>query len=142
MTQQLSLFSQDEVPTEEVLSKCCVACGEDKPLSDFPMLRRGIGERNTLRSVCKECHSKAVAVVVDYRKKNPLPQDHCCPLCGRDEKAFHREGRYRTQSPFSVDHNPETLKVRGWICNPCNSSMGLAKHSIDVLKNMIDYLKA
>ena len=142
MTRQLSLFPEEELSDDDCLYKTCVACGCEKSVDNFGILVRRVGERNTLRTVCKECDTKARAVVGDYRKKNPLPQDYCCPLCGRDEKAFHKEGRYRTQSPFSVDHNPETLEVRGWICNPCNSSMGLAKHSVDVLKNMIDYLKA
>ncbi len=142
MTRQLSLFPEEELSNDDCLSKTCIACGCEKPIDNFGILVRRVGERNTLRTVCKECDSEARSVVGDYRKKNPLPQDYCCPLCGRNEKAFHREGRYRTQSPFSVDHNPETLEVRGWICNPCNSSMGLAKHSIDVLKNMIDYLQA
>jgi hypothetical protein len=142
MTQQLSLFPVDEVLPDEVLSKTCIACGCDKVIKDFPILRRGRGERDTMRSVCKECHKVACSVVTSYRDKNPIPKDFCCPLCNRNMEDFQKEGRYRTQSPFSVDHNPVTLEIRGWICNPCNSSMGLAKHSVDVLKNMIDYLRA
>lgn len=142
MAHQLSLFPQEQLSTEDCLYKTCIACLCSKPTSDFSILVRRQGDRNTLRTVCKECTAVATDIVNSYRHHNPIPEDFACPLCKRSIEDFHSQGRYRTQSPFSVDHNPETLEIRGWICNPCNSSMGLAKHSVSVLENMIKYLQA
>lgn len=40
-----------------------------------------------------------------------------------------------------VDHNHQTKKVRGLLCNHCNRALGLMKESIANLKNMIQYLE-
>jgi hypothetical protein len=40
-----------------------------------------------------------------------------------------------------VDHNHETGKVRGLLCNPCNRAIGLLKEDINILKSAIEYLK-
>lgn len=39
------------------------------------------------------------------------------------------------------DHNHETGKFRGWICTRCNLALGLVKDNIEVLIEMIKYLK-
>ena len=40
-----------------------------------------------------------------------------------------------------VDHNHETGKVRGLLCNNCNRGIGLLGDSIDNLKSAIKYLE-
>lgn len=58
-------------------------------------------------------------------------QGGCCAICGaRPEKKI-----------LSVDHNHETKKVRGLICNPCNIAIGNAKENPIILFNMIKYLE-
>ncbi len=39
---------------------------------------------------------------------------------------------------FDHCHNSDTF--RGWICNPCNTALGLMSNSVLYLQNMIDYL--
>ena len=72
---------------------------------------------------------------------NKIPEDYACPLCKKTHLNYKNSGRYWTQSPFSVDHCQKTRVVRGWICNPCNSAMGLAQHNPDLLKKMANYLE-
>lgn len=55
-------------------------------------------------------------------------QKGCCAIC-------HRIRR------LGVDHSHETTKVRGLLCNGCNSLLGYASDSVDILKNAIRYLK-
>lgn len=39
-----------------------------------------------------------------------------------------------------VDHNHETLNVRGILCTNCNTGLGHARDSIDLLDSMINYI--
>jgi hypothetical protein len=41
-----------------------------------------------------------------------------------------------------VDHNHETGKVRGLICNPCNCALGFVRDEPDTMLRLIEYLKA
>ncbi len=42
---------------------------------------------------------------------------------------------------FSVDHNHNTGKVRGLLCNNCNAGIGLFQDSIKILEKALLYLK-
>ena len=41
-----------------------------------------------------------------------------------------------------VDHDHETGKVRGLLCNPCNAAIGFLEDDISLLKKAIGYLGA
>lgn len=45
-----------------------------------------------------------------------------------------------TEKPY-VDHNHITGKVRGLLCNSCNSILGWSKENINTLRNAIKYLE-
>lgn len=60
-------------------------------------------------------------------------QDYACAICHLDEEMFDRE--------LSVDHNHKTNKKRGLLCQNCNSLLGMAKDSIEILESAIQYLK-
>ena len=53
-----------------------------------------------------------------------------CPICSKD-----------ITRNLSVDHNHTTGKIRGFICNKCNLSIGNAEDSPDRLRAMADYLE-
>lgn len=40
-----------------------------------------------------------------------------------------------------VDHCHRTGRVRGLLCGHCNSALGHAKDSADILRNLLDYIK-
>lgn len=60
-------------------------------------------------------------------------QEHKCAACKREQAT---EGRR-----FALDHNHETKKVRGILCQPCNTSLGLLKTNKDTLRALITYLE-
>jgi hypothetical protein len=56
----------------------------------------------------------------------------CCAICGRLHSEFKKK--------LAVDHCHSTGKVRGILCSNCNSILGHAHDSIEVLQKAIDYL--
>ena len=61
-----------------------------------------------------------------------LKQSNKCAICGSTD--------WGRPSP-SIDHDHETGKVRGLLCNRCNRTLGLAEDSIPLLTKMIKYLE-
>lgn len=57
-----------------------------------------------------------------------------CAICRGDNK-------YQREQRFSVDHDHETGKIRGLLCNHCNVMIGWAKESPEVLEAAADYLR-
>jgi hypothetical protein len=55
-----------------------------------------------------------------------------CAVCGTDQ--------YNNRGP-QIDHDHETGKVRGILCNACNGGMGLFKDNTDIMEAAIAYLK-
>jgi len=58
-------------------------------------------------------------------------QDGRCCIC----KCLLEEGHFR------IDHNHKSGKVRGLLCNSCNSGIGLLKDSPEILLSALEYLK-
>lgn len=70
-----------------------------------------------------------------FNKFNELKiqQNHCCAICGTNKP----NGR---TNEFVVDHCHNTGKVRGLLCHPCNSGIGMFKDEVDILNKAILYL--
>ena len=140
MLTQLDLFGLNKKDTTPSL-KLCYGCKKELPITMFRVLVKRHGKRHTLSSTCSTCDDMADLLKKEFKKTNPLPENYKCPLCYRSHEDYKNTGRYFTQSPFSVDHCQEKMVVRGWICNPCNSAMGLAQHDPKLLKKLASYLE-
>jgi hypothetical protein len=62
-------------------------------------------------------------------------QNGRCMICKRTEGGG-RSGR------MVVDHDHATLIVRGLLCSPCNTMLGLANDDQTILASAISYLQA
>lgn len=60
-------------------------------------------------------------------------QGNLCKIC-------NVEGDKNLHGFLYVDHCHTTLKIRGLLCQRCNSLLGLAKDSVTILENAISYL--
>lgn len=58
-----------------------------------------------------------------------------CAICGRT-----REENGKRKKMLAVDHCHKTNRVRGLLCAPCNSSIGLMQESPEILQKAIQYL--
>ena len=60
-------------------------------------------------------------------------QKGLCALCERPQEQFKRR--------FAIDHNHDTGKARGLLCDRCNTGLGKMNDSINQLEKAIKYLK-
>lgn len=63
-----------------------------------------------------------------------MDQKHKCYICGK--KAEDKEGK-----GLCVDHSHETNNVRGLLCKPCNTMLGVIKEDVKLIKKMLEYLQ-
>ena len=57
-----------------------------------------------------------------------------CAIC-------HRTGSSKRRTRLVVDHDHETGKVRGLLCDGCNRALGLLKDNADVLRSAAEYVE-
>jgi hypothetical protein len=68
---------------------------------------------------------------LDYEKYNTMldKQNGVCDICKR------------VPVKPVIDHCHKTNKVRGIICNTCNSGIGMLKDDLKIIKNAVKYLE-
>lgn len=61
-------------------------------------------------------------------------QGNCCDICKIHISALPKR--------LAIDHNHETGKIRGLLCNRCNIALGGFKDNIQILENALVYLNS
>jgi hypothetical protein len=61
-------------------------------------------------------------------------QGGCCAICGKHQSELRKK--------LHVDHNHKTGKVRGLLCQNCNSVIGQSYENREILNNAILYLES
>jgi hypothetical protein len=83
---------------------------------------------------------KCFGITLDDYNTMLAGQNGVCAICGNSEISFDkRTGNTRS---LSVDHNHQTGQIRGLLCGKCNKMIGLAKDTIKILEQAINYLKS
>ena len=135
--------------SEDGSARRCGHCGKWKPATPehFEANRRkpnGIGSR--CRGCLKEYNHTPTRRARRHRhhlrdeyQLTPLEysdmeraQGHTCALCGEPCSTGRR---------LAVDHDHETGRVRGLLCNQCNRVLGLAGDDPDRLRRMAAYVE-
>ena len=97
-------------------------------------------------SWCMECddehHTYTYDTMIKLRRKYKLTlddwwsmyaaQEYHCACC---ERKYNTDG-----TALCVDHNHTTGKIRGLLCDQCNTAIGMVQDNTNILKNMINYL--
>lgn len=120
---------------------CCSICGEGSLLLQHgKQWRCAARTRRSLR--VKVAYAKMAygdgkflvpeVVEVAYDELN-LSQDGKCAICDKP---------CTVNSVLSVDHCHETGKIRGLLCNKCNTGIGLLGDNIEGVQAALDYLKS
>ena len=101
----------------------CVKCGTWKSERKF---------RSTHRA-CRKCNAfsdRARKFGITEEQLMEYVNHPCCDICGDDF----------SNSKLCVDHDHRTGKIRGVLCNHCNTALGLFKDKIVNLSIAINYL--
>lgn len=120
--------------------KVCNVCQRYLPTGQFQLNQNGKGNRPIRRPSCDDCReiidgvnvSSADKIKWNRRKPNLVP--FTCPICGKTTIPG-------LTSKVVLDHDHNTGKVRGWICDSCNTGIGRFKDDIGLLKKAISYLE-
>jgi len=117
----------------------CKRCHERKSVDEFPALLSGkyrcrgcLNEMNHAQQLRRmKCESAQFEALLQA-------QNSRCAICGASHGHKSRRG---TVCRLAIDHDHETGKVRGLLCNNCNRGLGRFKDSIENLEAAIRYLK-
>jgi hypothetical protein len=71
-------------------------------------------------------------ITLEQEQQMLIEQKYCCKTCGKHESIVGK---------LVPDHNHQTKRVRGMLCNGCNRALGQVEENIIVLKNLISYLE-
>ena len=111
---------------------CCIDCQKEKQKNSW-------GSRSPKKRLEQHLKYKYGVTHAEFSQQWD-EQGGCCAIC-RDElpDLMTYENRRRG---YAIDHNHDTGEFRGILCLKCNSLLGMAKDSTDVLKKAIEYLDA
>jgi len=123
--------------------KPCSKCGLFKPLTEYnfntsgrdPFDKNGIRLRRPECSDCTKNDGKTKTTAKRLYKKahgtDKAPEGQVCEICGETKNLV-------------FDHDHMTAEHRGWLCDPCNRSIGLMTRGytsdMDGILNVIKYL--
>lgn len=67
--------------------------------------------------------------VVKERDRLAAEQGNCCAICGKESPALH------------LDHCHDTGEIRGLLCLPCNTGLGMFGDNMESMLKVVSYLK-
>jgi hypothetical protein len=83
------------------------------------------------------CMKKNYGIDVAFYNSLLEKQQNVCSICKRPERV-KRSGN----SFLSIDHCHKSGKIRGLLCQNCNSAIGKLEDNVEFLKSAIDYLES
>ena len=107
--------------------KLCPKCNQYKDLTEYR--KRGEGKtKQRVYTICKPCEKFVNKTVLDLRKNAP-PKPNVCDCCKK------------STNKFVLDHDHQTNKFRGWLCDGCNIGISRLGDNLDSVMNAVLYLK-
>lgn len=109
---------------DEQVIQCC-SCKEIKSIED----NYTKGDQRTCRSCKRKRYIKRkYGLTLEEYEGLLKSQDGLCVIC-------------MTRKPLYIDHNHSTGKVRGILCQQCNTAIGYFLEDQEIMKRAIEYIK-
>jgi hypothetical protein len=124
--------------SKEFPTKICNVCHILKPIEEFDINQNAVAGR-TRRPSCKDCRKEidGASLKSSERKRMEAIKPEAffvCPIC----KKASIPG---VTANLVIDHNHKTGNANEWICDSCNTGLGRFKDNIELLQEIIKYLK-
>lgn len=111
----------------------CRKCLRVLSLDNFRFENISENKRHKVCRTCRQIHRKVIRNANREEYETLLQnQDSACAICGITAEEIGKR--------LIVDHDHETLKVRGLLCWRCNSGLGFFKDNQAHLAMAIEYL--
>jgi len=140
--------TKSEVLAEKGVARC-PRCGQEKNLSEFnkdkhtylgysiycrfcnrqKARERYLNHKERHKDVQLKSHFD---ITLEMYKEMESGQDGGCAICGRT--------RAENGKSLAVDHCHTSGKVRGLLCNTCNTGLGMFNDSASILRQAVEYL--
>lgn len=128
---KLTLDASHYYKSKDKLQCYCKSCWKQKQKDKY----KKPDKRKTKAYILKH---RFGLTLIDYHQMYEN-QKGCCAICGKPI-TLYAESR-DLSSVACVDHNHDTLEVRGLLCNKCNTGIGMLNEDIRILTNAIEYIK-
>lgn len=126
--------------------KRCSKCTEIKGLGEFS---KNKNQKDGYSHYCKACrkietktrkkqhdcshYRRRYGITLEMYEEMLIQQNYQCAICGVDAKDAHLHKLF-------VDHCHATGRVRGLLCNQCNTGIGMLQDSKEILAKAMVYL--
>lgn len=125
-------------------SRVCSECKIEKPITAYYTSGKLKSGLTRYTSACKACRHESqrkyylpskYGITEDQYNQMLLDQEGVCAICKGGNK-------FKKPWNLAVDHDHDTGKVRGLLCQACNRTLGLIGESVNALRAAADYLEA
>ncbi len=120
--------------------KICNICHKLLNTTIFAKNQNAKNNRSVRRPSCKECRKQLEGVDINRTEKNkwlknkPTNEPFECPICLKRTIAG-------ITSKVVLEHDHRSGKVRGWVCDSCNTGIGRFKDDKKILKRAIKFIE-
>jgi DNA-directed RNA polymerase subunit RPC12/RpoP len=140
-------INTEERAQKEKVRKCKI-CGEEKELSRFCVASQTPKKiyykytcYNCVAKIARENHWNRRGINCNWESFVSLAksQDFKCAICGTEFLLYNEQNK--TARTGCLDHDHQTGKVRGILCDTCNRGLGLFQDDPKLLINAKEYLE-
>lgn len=124
---QAARFAERSV-VGETFAATCTRCGD---LFSYEFKQK----RRTVCDPCRACDWAWTKFGLNHHELAEIRATKACAICGEVESPGGRFGVHH------IDHDHETGRVRGLLCSPCNTVLGLMGSDPGRLRAAADYLE-
>lgn len=119
--------------------KICNICHKLRSTTEFAKNQNAKNNRSVRRPSCQKCRKRLEGVNISSAEKNkwskskPVDEPFECPICSKRTIAG-------ITSKVVLEHDHRSGKVRGWVCDSCNTGIGRFKDDKKLLKRAIKFI--